>query len=332
MKSIAGIIEGFLVQPGYAGPFVMGQSLPGNVGRIPIGIAGPKDLITEDYNPPTDAFNNVLRNKKNFKFTSESLEATLQRLAWFIYFSQIGGCDVVLISEGFIEYEGNSSGIPASGTDIFWRKNPENGIFIFDYNARTHLGLDWEFLLEDNKTSCQINLEAALNYHRSKLLMQNSALNIINKSIPLPQWDSSNQQITETKRIRIVRAGAYADVFEWDEVESRRLSLKSTVFKKPKDNRNISSYVDVSLEIQGSNASVAKVNELWNDNLFAEVRIDEELPNGQEIAWIIKGNTISNRTDLNAGKENRLASFKLEGQVSIRRVAITNNATVITIG
>lgn len=332
MKSVAGIIEGFAVSPGYAGAFVMGQNLPSNIGRLPMGIAGPKDLMTEDYQPPRDAFNNVLRNKKLFSFKTQSYEATLGRLAWFIYFSQIGGCDVVLMSEDFIEYEGNADGIPATGTDIFWRKNPENGLFVFDYNARTHLGVDWEYLLEDNNASLQLNFEAALNYHRARLLMQNSSLNIINKSVTLPQWNSAQQQISETKRIRIVRGSAYADVFNWDEVESRRLSIKSTVFKKPKDNRNISSYVDVSLEIQGSNASVQKVHELWNDNLFAEIRLDEELPNGQEIAYIIKGNTLSNRTDLNAGKENRLASFKLEGQVSIRRVVVSGGGTTITIG
>lgn len=332
MKSIAGIIEGFLINPGYAGPFVMGQSLPNTVAAIPCGIAGPKDLMTEDYSPPTDAFNNVLRNKKNFKFSFNTYEADLRRLAWYIYFNILGGCDVALISEGFTEYEGDAQGLPATSTDIFWRKNADNGIFVFSQNIRTHLGLDWEFLLEDNNASIQTNLEAALNYHRSKLLMQNAATNIINKSVVLPQWTPANQQVTETKKIEIIRGGAYTDVFAWDEVESRRLSLKTTVFKKAKDNRNLSSYIDVSLEIQGSNASVQNVNNMWNDNLFAGVRLTEELPNGVEIVYLIKPSTLSNRTDLNAGKENRLATFKLEGQVSIRRVIVSPNYLLLTIG
>lgn len=332
MKSIAGIIEGFLVNPGYAGPFVMGQSLPSNIGRVPCGIAGPKDLMTDDYSPPRDAFNNTLRNKKNFKFTFSAFEATLSRLAWYLYYARAGGCDVVLISEGFTEYEGNSQGIPQVGGEVFWRKNPDNGIFIFDYNTRTHLGLDFEFLLEDNNASVITNLEAAFNYYRSRLLMQNAALNIINKTVTLPQWTEANQQISETKKIEIIRAGSYSNVFLWDEVESRRFSLKSTIFKKPKDNRNISSYCDVSLDVQGSDASVQRVNTLWTDGLFAGIKLTEELPNGLEMVITILPNTLSNRTDLNAGKENRLASFKLEGQVSIRRVAVSANGLELTIG
>lgn len=332
MKSIAGIIEGFMINPGFAGPFVMGQSLPSTVSAIPCGIAGPKDLMTEDYNPPRDAFNNILRNKKNFKFSFNTFESDLRRLAWYLFFNKLGGCDVILISEGFSEYEGNINGIEEESGGTWWRRNPDNGIFIFSHLVKSGLGLDWEFLLEDNNASIQTNLEAALNYGRARTIMQNAATNIVNKSINLPQWFPQNQNVTETKKIEIIRGAGYSNVFTWDEVESRRLSLKSTIFKKAKDNRNLSSYVDVNLEIQGSNASVQNVNQLWNDNLFAGVRLTEELPNGTEIVYLILPSTLSNRSDLNANKENRLATFRIEGQVSIRRVVVAPSLTLVTIG
>lgn len=332
IRSVAGIIEVFLIGKGYLDEFAAGIALPGGETAIPIGISGPKPLITSDYDVPTDAFNNKLRGKKNFSLAVDSYEVGLARLAWLLLWARTGGADVLAVSEGFTEYEGNASGVPTVGGGVMWRRNWDNGIFFFEYANRTHLGLDWEFLLEDKSAMIKYNLEAAFNLNKAKNIIAGASNNIMRQNILLPNWNEGNQVLSDLKSIQIVRGSSFADIFTWDEVDSRRLSIKTVPSKKTIDNRSIPSYCEVDLMITGSNASVQKVNELWNDRLFAEVRLIEELPNGTEVQYYIRGNNLSNVTDLNINKENRLATFHLMGQVSIHRVVVNSGLTALIIG
>lgn len=332
IRSFAGLIEAYLVTLNYLADFVSGIPLTGNAKALPFGISGPKELDFDDYEPPKDAYNNTLKGKKKIDLTGETFEASPNTLAWVHYLAQ-SGCEMVAVSEGCTEYEGDGEGVPSPGSGIYWKKNATGGIFFFSYPARTHVGLDYEYRLSANSQSINLMLSMAVIESKAKTLIQNSKFNIIRKdAVVLPNYDASKQFVSECKQLRIISGGSYVDVFAWDEIEDRNLIYKTVSNKKPVDNRSLPNLMDISLEVTGVNADVDKINQLLAFDKFAKINLTEETPSGTLIQHYFNANTLSNTPKFKVNKDKRTATFSVAGETSIKRFTVDSDNNTVTVG
>ena len=334
MDSVAGIVDLHLISKGYLPSYAAGIALPSGETGFSIGITGgDRPMDTEGYQVPVDSFGNSLNGKKAIKFSWESFETNgFARLAWLLLWARTGGVDVIAVSEGFYDYEGNASGVPTTGGGIWWRRNWDNGIYFFSFANKTHLGLDFEFRLEDPQAKILYTLEAAFKKNTSININSAASNNIIRQSIPLPGWNSDNQVVPDLVKIEILRSGSYVEVFTEEEIDSHTFSLKTVTNQKGKTKRNNPGYMELDISTIGTNASVQRLNELWADKLFAAMKYTYEMPDGSQRMIVVKANTISNIADLKNSKTKRSLPFMQKGQVSIRRVVVSDDLSTLTIG
>lgn len=317
-RSFSGITEGYLLTPGQLALFASGQAITGY--KIPFGISTGKELKTEEYDAPTDAFGNKLRNKKLIPINAETHQADLSTLDTIRHFAATGGVDVMLVHPGWSEYDGTPSAVPLEGGGTYWRINTRDGIFFFEYANRAHMGIGFKFELTPKKQSIMINLEAALTYKKWNDILNAAPLNVVHRdNVSLPWYTVANQYVTECKQVQYYTGAAWVDIFEWDEIQNRVFSIETVSNKNEKDSREHVNLIDITLEVTGTDARPAKIAELNAIAQYSKIRLVEEGPGGEEYIYTINANVLNSTNDLLNNTEKRDLTFKLKGRSSIER-------------
>ncbi|MBX2975429.1 MAG: hypothetical protein KF721_04795 [Ignavibacteriaceae bacterium] len=333
MKSVAGIIECYLMTPGSLADYAATGVMPLNCYMVPIGISDTKELVITDYDPPKDAYGNTLRNKKLFSFKPESFITGWDNLEIIRHHALISrGCDAILVAENVNEYEGGSVGLPESGGSIYWRKNATEGIFFFDYNAKTHFGIGFEFLLAAKKSSIKYDLNVAVGMFKATQLMQAATTNVIRKDIQLPNFQASKQFVLECKAVQYHNGASWVNVMNYEDIADRSFSIKTVENKREHDGRDNVQLLEVNLEVTSDEASCERIAQLWNINQFASIRLLEEHPDGSEYSITISKDTLSNVSDPTIGKDKRQNVFKVSGQVPANRWSVKPSTKQMTLG
>lgn len=321
-RSQAGIAEVQILSKGALDEYIVGSSLPAGAARIQGGIAANKELSSEPYDPPKDLYNSVIHQngKRNFKVLVDTLQADWRALDAIRYIHAVdGGADVLFIPEGFSEYEGNASGVPTVGGGTYWLYNPTGGIWFFDYPNRTHMGVEWEYKLTDKSQSILITLEAAVSALKAKQLALAAQTNIVKKSaVIIPDVISDYSNVLELKEVQRHNGTSWVSVFSYDDINSLDLNIKTVSGRQTKDNRTVAHIGELSLTVVGTDASCAKMHELWSIDQFSRIRLILTNPqNGLDYYFEVSKNRITNVSDPYINKDRRDNTFKVMGQFPI---------------
>lgn len=327
-KSTAGIVECYLLSPGSLATFAATGILPQGAYMVPIGISDTKEMKITDYDPPKDAYGNILRNKKLFQFQPDSFLTSWANLQTLQYFALITrGCDAIVVCEGFTEYRGRANGVPDAEGDYTWRKNAAEGIYFFDYNAKTHFGIGFEFNLAAKKASIKLDLNVALGMYKATQMQQTATTNILLKTdgvntVEMPLLQADRQFVLECKAVQYHDGTTWQNVMSWDDIANRSLTIKTVENKREHDNRDNVQLIDVQLDVTSDEANCSRIATLWNINQFAAIRLLEEHPDGSEYIVEIQKNTLTNVSNPTIGKDKRQNIFTVKGQVPAKRWVI----------
>lgn len=320
-RSYAGFIEAYILSMGALDEYAAGLSLPSGSYVFPVGIASPKELDVSDFNPPKDGFGNILNNKKNFLFDPLTFNVDWAQMEKIMLFARNGGCDLILVSEGVEEYEGDPSGIEAPGGGVWWRRSPDGGIYFFEYANRSHMGIGWEYTIKPDISNIKLSLEAAISKYKAGLIKLNSITNaIVRDAITMPGFDSTKQFVLDLREVEMYNGSSWVKVFDWDEINDYSFVLKTVSNKRPTDNRELGNMVGVDFSVTGADARPSKIYEQWSYGLFRQVKFTFEKPDGTLFYIDVKQNTISNAANPKQGQDKREGQFTLQGNTSILRV------------
>lgn len=323
-RSEVGVGEIHLVSMQAVDEFITGQSLPPAANRLAAAIASNKEMGFTPYDPPKDMFNSVIHqnSKKNIRLLLTTLQSdwTVLDIARYLHYQ--GGTDAVVVRDGYLEYEGNSSGVPTVGGGIYWLKNPTEGIFVFSKNNNTHLGIDWEFKMTDKTQEIMLTCEAAINALAAKQIPLVAQTNIVRKSaVQVPEINSAKQVVYELKEVQKHNGTSWETFMPYDDIDSHELTFKSVENKKLKDNRSKKGLGEVSINIVGADARCAKIYEYWNTDQFARLRLVFIHPiTGLEYYFEIADKTVTNLVTPFFNGQRADNTLSIAGQFSLAKV------------
>ncbi|GAB4287314.1 MAG: hypothetical protein Kow0098_03690 [Ignavibacteriaceae bacterium] len=332
-RSLSGFLEAYILSMDALDEFAAGQSLPSGSYVVPCGISGPKELKPEDFDPPVDEYNNKLRNKINFPFTAEIFESDWETWERLKLFTLNGGVDLIIVSEGCEEYEGNSSGIETPGGGVWWRRNPNRGIFFFEKLNQTHLGIGWEFQLTPKQQSLRVTLEAALNYYKARNIFLNSQTNFIHRdNISLPWRSSTKQIVPDLKEFKILIGSTWYNIIDPTDFVDFNFTARTVSNKRTKDNRELVNNIEIDLRVTGADASPSKINSLLNYEQFSNIKLIVQYPDGTDYTYNFTKNSITNTNAPMLGREKREVEFRMQGRVSLLNFEFDDANRICTIG
>jgi len=259
---------------------------------LAIGLRGPASMEITPFKEVKDYRDRNLRNMLNFKIEAESLHTTMQYLRKAIDWAK-NNCDAQIITN-------------------------ENEVYQFSSNI--NLGLDFEYLLTQDKISLKLILEGAFPYNDAKVIINSASLNTQISFIGIT-GEGANFLYYRSPHLITLEAPKTDSLFSsLRDLSEINLSIK-TKNKKNIYNISIVDYVTFELKISSRESSISKIVEHLAKDISPSILIKKmNWTTNYYDAFDFAANVLTIRNEFKNSDDDRLLTVIFSGDVPINDI------------
>ncbi len=262
---------------------------------IAMGVRGGASLDIVPHGEIKDYRNRSLRNMIKFTAKAETYQSTMKMLKALKDFTNLQA-DVQL---------------QTSPQDC----STQNSEDVFQFVGDNVLGLGFEYKITADKRSCNVTLEAAMEYDRAKTLID-SADSTTLKTLPGIAGEGVDFTQYRAPYFLAFENPSGTALFSSADIISRTIKI-STKGKKDAYERDIVDYLSVSIEVELRDASIAKHITDMNKAMGTTLKIKEKNSGNNYDGFEFAANVLTQREEFSISDDERKRKVIFEADIPI---------------